>query len=265
MQIGFIGAGNMASAILRGMVRSGKFAPDTLFAFDTQGEKTAALAGELGIQAADSAEALLAVCDAVVLAVKPNVFPALLPKLGAAARQRDPLMVSIAAGKTIAFIEDLLGYDAPVVRVMPNLNATVGEAMSAYCCSGRVTDEHRALVEAMCGAFGEVMALSESAFPLFGVLAGCAPAFSFQFIDALARAGVKHGMPKADALHIAAQTVLGSAKQILESGAHPWELIDRVCSPGGTTIEGVASLQADAFDAAVARAVDAALEKDSRI
>lgn len=265
MQIGFIGAGNMASAILRGMVRSGKFAPETLFAFDTQSEKTAALASELGIHAADSAEALIAACGTVVLAVKPNVFPALLPQLGAAVKQHDPLVVSIAAGKTIAYIEDLLGCGAAVVRVMPNLNATVGEAMSAYCCSERVTDEQRALVETMCGAFGEVMALPESMFPLFGVLAGCAPAFSFQFIDALARAGVLHGMSKADALHIAAQTVLGSAKQILESGTHPWELIDRVCSPGGTTIEGVASLQADALDAAVARAVGAALDKDSRI
>ena len=189
----------------------------------------------------------------------------LLPELREALKKRDALVMSIAAGKKAHYIAALLGYPAVVIRIMPNINATVGAAMSAYCCSARVTDEQRALAEAMCGSFGEVMPLAESMFPLFGVLAGCAPAYSYMFIDALARAGVKNGMAKADALHIAAQTVLGSAKQILESGTHPWELIDRVCSPGGTTIEGVASLQADAFDAAISRAVDAALEKDSRV
>ena len=265
MKIGFIGAGNMASAILRGMVRSGAFSPETLTAFDTQAEKAAALQKELGIGVSESAEALAGDCDVVVLAVKPNVFPVLLPQIRAALQAHDPLVISIAAGKTIEFIEGLLAYNAAVIRVMPNINATVGAAMSAYCCNARVTDEQRTLTEKLCGAFGEVMPLSENMFPLFGVLAGCAPAYSYMFIDALARAGVKNGMAKADALHIAAQTVLGSAKQILESDTHPWELIDRVCSPGGTTIEGVASLQADAFDAAIARAVDAALDKDSRV
>ena len=109
------------------------------------------------------------------------------------------------------------------------------------------------------------MALPEADFPLFGVLSGCSPAFCYMFMDALARAGVKNGLSKADALRIAAQVLYGSAKQVLENDVHPWELVDRVCSPGGTTIEGVASLQADAFDAAIARAVDAALEKDKRI
>ena len=265
MKIGFIGAGNMASAILRGMVRSKRFDPAVLSAFDTQAQKTAMLGEELGIGTSRSAGELVETCDTVVLAVKPNVFPVLLPELREALKKRDALVISIAAGKTIDYIEGLLGYDAAVIRIMPNINATVGAAMSAYCCSARVTDEQRALAEAMCGSFGGVMPLAESMFPLFGVLAGCAPAYSYMFIDALARAGVKNGMAKADALHIAAQTVLGSAKQILESGTHPWELIDRVCSPGGTTIEGVASLQADAFDAAISRAVDAALEKDSRI
>ena len=265
MKIGFIGAGNMASAILRGMVRSKRFDPAVLSAFDTQAQKTAMLGEELGIGTSRSACELVETCDTVVLAVKPNVFPVLLPELREALKKRDALVISIAAGKTIDYIEGLLGYDAAVIRIMPNINATVGAAMSAYCCSARVTDEQRALAEAMCGSFGEVMPLAESMFPLFGVLAGCAPAYSYMFIDALARAGVKNGMAQADALHIAAQTVLGSAKQILESGTHPWELIDRVCSPGGTTIEGVASLQADAFDAAISRAVDAALEKDSRV
>lgn len=265
MKIGFIGAGNMASAILEGAVRSGAFSASELCAYDVNSQKAEALKDTLGIATAESCAELIAQSDAVVLAVKPNVFPTLLPSIGADLQKKDPLVISIAAGKTIEFIAGLLPYLAAVVRVMPNINATVGEAMSAYCCNARVTEAQKALTEALCGSFGKVMALSESAFPLFGVLAGCAPAYSYMFIDALARAGVKNGMAKADALKIAAQTVYGSAKQILENSAHPWELVDRVCSPGGTTIEGVASLQADGLDAAVTRAVEAALGKDKRL
>ncbi len=265
MKIGFIGAGNMASAIIKGAVRSDAFSAEDILAYDLNTAKTAVLHEELQITAADSCAALIAASDAVVLAVKPNVFESLLPTLSDVLQKKDPLIISIAAGKTIAFIEGLLQYDAAVVRVMPNINATVGEAMSAYCFNERVTNTQKALVETLCGAFGKVMCLSENAFPLFGVLAGCAPAYSYMFIDALARAGVKNGMAKTDALKIAAQTVYGSAKQILESGTHPWELVDRVCSPGGTTIEGVSSLQADGLDAAVTRAVEAALDKDKRL
>lgn len=265
MKIGFIGAGNMASAILYGAVQSGAFAPEELSACDLDAVKTASLESALGVSAAANAEELVLSSDAVVLAVKPNVFSSLLPSIAHALQEKQPLLISIAAGKTIAFIQNLLPYSAAIVRVMPNINATVGAAMSAYCCSEQVTDSQKALAEKLCASFGEVMCLPETGFPLFGVLAGCAPAYSYMFIDALARAGVKNGMAKADALKVAAQTVLGSAKQILESGAHPWELVDRVCSPGGTTIEGVSSLQADGFDAAVTRAVDAALDKDKKL
>ncbi len=265
MKIGFIGAGNMATGILRGAVRSGAFQAADLLAFDLDTAKTESLKAELGIAAVENANDLIAQADTIVLAVKPNVLGSLLPSLCEKLQAKNPLLISIAAGKTLDFLGGLLNYDAPIVRVMPNINATVGAAMSAYCCNNRVTDEQKALVEKLCASFGEVMCLPETSFPLFGVLAGCAPAYCYMFIDALARAGVKNGMAKADALKIAAQTALGSAKQILESGAHPWELVDRVCSPGGTTIEGVASLQADAFDASVARAVDAALEKDAKL
>lgn len=265
MKIGFIGAGNMACAMLCGAVRSGTFAPETLLAYDVDATKADALADQLHITAAKSAEELIDAADAIVLAVKPNTLASLLPAISPFLARKNPLLISIAAGKTLSYIGGLLSYNAAVIRVMPNINATVGEAMSAYCCNAQVTAAHKALAERLCGAFGKVMALPEADFPLFGVLSGCSPAFCYMFMDALARAGVKNGLSKADALHIAAQVLYGSAKQVLENDVHPWELVDRVCSPGGTTIEGVASLQADAFDAAITRAVDAALEKDKRI
>ena len=148
---------------------------------------------------------------------------------------------------------------------MPNINATVLEAMSAYCCSESVTDDQKEFANKLCSSFGKVIPLSESYFPLFCSIAGCAPAYAYMFIDSLARSAVKNGMNKSVALEIAAQTVLGSAKKILESDEHPWELIDKVCSPGGTTIEGIVSLQKDGFESAVCNAVDAALQKDKKV
>lgn len=174
-------------------------------------------------------------------------------------------MISIAAGKTLGFIEEALGFSPALVRVMPNINAKVGAAMSAFCANQQVTQEQKKLVARLFCAIGQVKELDEAFFPLFGVIAGSAPAFAYLFIDSLARAAVKNGMQKQVALEIAAQTVLGSAKLILEGGEHPWALIDQVCSPGGTTIEGIAALQDAGFEAGVRKSVDAALEKDRKL
>jgi pyrroline-5-carboxylate reductase len=175
------------------------------------------------------------------------------------------LLISIAAGKTTEFIRKSLTHDNRIIRVMPNINAKVGEAMSAYTANEQATVDDKLLCEKIFGGVGQVINLEETYFPLFGVIAGCAPAFGYMFIDALARAGVKNGMKKDTALMIAAQTILGSAKMILESNEHPWELIDQVCSPGGTTIEAVTSLQSDGFESAVHNAVDKAIQKDSKL
>lgn len=265
MKIGFIGAGNMATAIIRGVINSQLIRPEDIYAFDICKEKLSILASELKINACESAECVADSSDAVVLAVKPNVFPTLLPQMADSLKNNNSLIISIAAGKTIDYIANLLAFDAKIVRIMPNINATVGEAMSAYCCNGFVSETEKEFVDSFCSSFGKATNLSEEQFPIFGVIAGCAPAFAYMFIDSLARAAVKNGMPKKTALEIAAQTVLGSAKQIAESDLHPWELVDRVCSPGGTTIEGVVALQANAFESAVQKAVDASFEKDKKL
>ena len=265
MKIGFIGAGNMAGAIISGAVSSGNFKADEIMAYDVDFAKTDALAHKLSITAANDVKAMITASDIVLLAVKPNVFSTLLPAVTDELKKKNPLIISIAAGKTMEFIASFLNYDAAIIRVMPNINATVGEAMSAYCFNEKVSEEQKKAAEKLCASFGKVLCLTENYFPLFGVVSGCAPAYAYMFIDSLARAAVKNGMTKKDALQIAAQVVYGSAKQIMESDLHPWELIDRVCSPGGTTIEGVAALQADGFEATVTDAVDAALEKDKKL
>lgn len=265
MKFGFIGSGNMATAIIKGALSSGNFNSQNIFAYDLDSNKTLALKNELGIIQADSLQSLIDCCDAVILSVKPNVFASLLPSVSTVLSKKNPLIISIAAGKTIDFISNLLTYDARIIRVMPNINATVNEAMSAYCFNENVTQNDKQFCEKLCSSFGKVMCLDENYFSLFGVVAGCAPAYAYMFIDSLARAAVKNGMNKKDALQIAAQTVYGSAKQIMESGLHPWELTDRVCSPGGTTIEGVAALQENGFESTITKAVEAALDKDKKV
>ncbi|MCR4926170.1 MAG: pyrroline-5-carboxylate reductase [Clostridiales bacterium] len=261
----FVGAGNMANAIIKGVTASKVIPNENIFVFDIFQEKAEQTAKNYNINACSSADELIEKADIVILAIKPNVFPEFLPQNAEKLKNKNPLIISIAAGKTIDFISNLLGYNAHLVRVMPNVNAKVSAAMCAYCCNDNVSDAQKAEVEKIFNATGKIIPLEEKYFPVFGVIAGCAPAYAYMFIDSLARAAVKNGMNKKIALEIAAQTVLGSAKLILESDEHPWELVDQVCSPGGTTIEGVTSLQADGFEAAVTNAVDAAVEKDSRI
>ncbi len=265
MKTGFIGAGNMAGAILRGAVASGSFAPGDLAAFDLDSAKTDVLCRDLGIGRFASAQELVSGCDVVVLAVKPKSFPQVISEIRSQVRERMPLVISIAAGKTIGDIQNFFGFEPTLVRVMPNINARAGASMSAYCPNARVTAAQEEFVCRLLSSFGQSMRLDEDFFPLFGVIAGSAPAFAYMFIDALARAGVRHGMAKQQALRIAAQTVRGSAELILQSGEHPWSLIDAVCSPGGTTIEGIAALQEHGMDTAVMKAVDAAIEKDAKI
>lgn len=259
---GFIGAGNMASAMISGLVSSGTLSGGDIAVFDIDAQKTAALAKELGVRVLGSAQEVAQSCENVVFSVKPNILPEVLPPLKRVILEHKPLVISIAAGKPLSFFEERLSGEVRLVRVMPNINATVGEAVSAFCGNENATENDLAFAKKMCESFGTAVNLPEKHFPLFGVIGGSSPAFAYMFIDALARASVKNGMPKKQALEICAQAVLGSAKMILESKEHPMELTDRVCSPGGTTIEGVLSLQKNGFGSAVAGAVQAAVEKD---
>lgn len=263
MKIGFIGCGNMASAIINGIIDNKAVNSSDVYAYDIYEPAVNKAVESKQINACKSEIEVVKSSDIILLAVKPNVQASVLNTIDG--EVGDKLLISIAAGKTIEFIESNLKCKAKIVRVMPNINAKVGEAISAYCFNELVNDDDKANVELLLNAIGKVLCLDESFFPLFGVIGGCGPAFAYMFIDAMARAGVKNGMKKSDALKISAQTVLGSAKMILESGEHPWQLIDNVCSPGGTTIEGVTSLQADGFEAAVHNAVDKALDKDKKL
>lgn len=265
MKIGFIGCGNMATAIIDGIIKSESVKANDVYCFDIYSPAVDKLFDKYQINKCSSENDVAEKSDIVVLAVKPNVLADVLQKINYTLENNNPLVISIAAGKSIEFIRSNLTHNAKIIRVMPNINAVVGEAIIAYTANDSVSEDEKAVTESIFSSVGKVLYIDENAFPLFGVLGGCSPAFAYMFIDALARAAVKNGMKKDTALMISAQAVYGSAKMILESNEHPWALIDKVCSPGGTTIEGVTSLQADGFENAVHNAVDKALEKDSKL
>ena len=263
--VGFIGCGNMASAIIGGILSSGFLDAGSIGVFDVLKDKTEAFAKEKGIRFFGDVKELAENCSTVILAVKPNVLHTVLFEVGTLLEKNDPLIISIAAGKTTGDIANLLPYSPRIVRIMPNINAMVCAAVSAYCGNERITAEDKEFVEGFCDSFGKGIEIEEKLFSIYSAIGGCSPAFAYMFIDSLARGAVKNGMPKAAALEVAAQAVLGSARMILESNEHPWKLVDAVCSPGGTTIEGVASLQNDSFEASVIKAVEASYNKDKSL
>lgn len=262
MKLGFIGTGNLASAILRGVVSAGVIAPGEIMIYDINEEKLAQLKAELSVNVAASAKEIASSCDNTVIAVKPKDFSALAASISGEIKSKNSLIISTAAGKPLSAIAEDFGFDAKIVRIMPNLNAAVGESMTAVCFSENVGEEDKAFAVQFCNCFGKCVELEEKYFSAFTAVAGSAPAFAFMFADALANAGVKYGIPADIARNIAAQMLFGSAKLMLESPLALGELIKNVCSPGGTTIEGVCSLKETGFENSVLKAVDKTVEKD---
>lgn len=274
MTVGFIGTGNMATAIVRGVLADGFLPAGDIVVFDPDAAKRDALGAELGVRVASSNVELVELADVVVLAVKPQVVPAVLPPLAAQIADRRRVVVSIAAGTPLARIEELLAAGSTpvtreqrqaVVRVMPNVNAMIGAGMAAVCGNAAATPEDVELVLGMFAAVGDAIELPENQFSTFTAVAGSAPAFAYLFIDSLARGAVKAGMAKDLATRIAAQTVLGSARMVLESDSTPWELIDTVCSPGGTTVAGLVALEDRAFLATVVHGVTETIARDKEL
>ncbi len=264
MTYGFIGLGNMASAIIGGMRRSDVYRDATIFGCDISEEKCAAMASRFNMKICADAAGVFASADMVVLAVKPQVLSKLLPDLAPSVRAGQ-LVVSIAAGKELAFYEKALPIGTSVVRVMPNINALVGAAAIAVAGGKNASEEQVGAVEALFSTVGRVFRITENLFSAFTALSGSSVAFAYMYIDAIARAGVQAGFTKQLALEISAAAALGSAEMVAQSDKCPMELVDMVCSPGGTTIEGVMSLREDGFEAAIYRAVAAVIKRDKEL
>lgn len=262
--IGFIGAGNMARPIIRNTAEKGVFEKKDIFVYDPNTEALNAFCEKTGVNAAGEGF-VEKNCDVIMLCTKPQVFPSILPAIGKAVKDRDPLIISIAAGKTTEYIESLLGYGAKIARIFPNLNAEVGQAISAYTSNSKVSEEELALTGRICSSYGEAVMLGEDKFSVFGVIGGCAPAYSFMFIDALAKSGERYGLDRETAFKAAVQVVLGSAELLKAGVGEPGEMVKRVCSPGGTTIEGVNVLDSDGLYALVDKAFKASYDRDKQL
>ncbi len=262
--IGFIGGGNMASAIIGGIIGSGISDRDHIIAADKFPTVVDCLKSRFGIQAFTKNIEISSNADILFLAVKPNMFPTVIPEIKDTIK-KDVLIISIAAGQTIEKIEALFGKDIKLVRTMPNTPALVGESMSALCANANVSPEDLAIAEQIFNSFGKCEVVSESLMDAVVGVSGSSPAYVYMFIEAMADAAVADGMPRAQAYKFAAQSVLGAAKMVLETGNHPGELKDAVCSPGGTTIEAVAKLEENGFRDCVISAQRACVEKSKKM
>ena len=258
--IGFIGTGNMGGALARAAAKSG-LAEELLLA-NRSPEKAQRLAEELGGRRVSNQEAVLR-ADLLFLGVKPQMLEGMLAGVREALKQRKErqLIVSMIAGKSLQNLGELLGEDRPVIRIMPNIPAAVGAGVTLFCCSGTVTAEEKDLFRRLMAASGLVEEIDEHLMEAASGVTGCGPAFAAMFVEALADGAVACGLPRKQALTFSAQMLLGSAQMLLQSGEHPGILKDRVCSPAGSTIQGVRTLEERAFRAAVTDAVIATYEK----
>ncbi|MBS5987781.1 pyrroline-5-carboxylate reductase [Clostridium sp.] len=245
-KIGFIGCGNMGSAMVGGLVNSGFSSPSNIIV-STRTEESAKLIQEkYNVNVTTNNEEVVKNSDVIFLAVKPNMYAKVIGELRKDLLQ-EKLIITIAAGITISDMEALISDKARIIRTMPNTPALVGEGMSAICPNNNVLDEELKLVIDMYNSFGECVELEEKDFHGFIALCGSSPAYVFIFIEAMADAAVKLGIPRKKAYRMAAQSVLGSAKMVLDTEQHPGELKDMVCSPSGTTIDAVVELEKQGF------------------
>ena len=257
----FIGAGNMGGALIQAACQA--MGADQVIITNRSAAKAQALADSCSCTVAADNTSAAREAEYVFLCVKPQVMEGVVKELAPALRDKpDTVLVSIAAGLQIATLRQWLGLPNPILRIMPNTPASIGMGMLALTGEPDAREEHYQAVETILARAGRVERLAEHQMDAFSAVAGCGPAFVYPFIEALADGGVKVGLPRSQAMVYAAQMVLGSAALVLESGKHPGQLKDEVCSPGGSTIAGVAVLEERAFRSAAIQAVEAAYHRN---
>lgn len=263
MKIGFIGCGNMAKAMMTGILSKGEIKKEDITASDASKAALEAVCERLGITAAPNNTETVKSSDIIIMAIKPIYMEEVVKEISPAVGEK--LIVTLAPGKTLSWLHKTFGRDVKIIRTMPNTPAMAGEGMAALCKNEFVSDDEMNTVKSIFESFGKAEIVPETLMDAVCGVSGSSPAFVFMFIEAMADAAVAEGMPRAQAYKFAAQSVMGSAKLVLETGKHPGELKDMVCSPGGTTIEGVGVLESMGFRASVIEAVRAATEKSKGV
>lgn len=264
LTVGFLGGGNMAAALVKGLLHSKVVPPAQVIVSDVKSERLALLHETHGVETTQDNHELVKVADVVVLAVKPQVFDKVLGAVGSEFRG-DQLLVSVAAGVPIAAMESRLPANARVVRSMPNTPATVDAGATAIAAGTHATEDDLEIARALFAAVGRVVTLDETLLDAVTGLSGSGPAYVMLMIEALADGGVKVGLHRDTALLLAAQTVYGSAKLLLETGEHPGRLKDMVTSPGGTAIAGLHTLESGGLRRTLIDAVEAATNRAGQL
>ncbi len=260
MKLGFIGCGNMASAMMKGIIENKIIGSDEIIASDVLEASVCKAKNNLGIAVTTDNKEVVSKSDIIVLAVKPQYYESVITEIKDSVNS-EQIIVTIAPGKTLDWVSDKFGRNIKIVRTMPNTPALVGEGITALCRNENVTEEELDRVVTIMKGFGKCEVISEGLMDVVVSVSSSSPAYVFMFIEAMADAAVADGMPRAQAYEFAAQAVLGSAKMVLETGKHPGELKDMVCSPGGTTIEAVRVLEEKGMRSAVIEAMKACTAK----
>jgi pyrroline-5-carboxylate reductase len=256
-RLGFLGSGNMAEALMRGIISKDLWPKDKIIASDISEQRLSVVREQLGIETTADNRQVVMRSDMIIVSTKPAQVPGLLSEIAGAVTV-DKLIVSIAAAVTLAAIQSALRKDIPVIRVMPNTPALVLAGMSCLSAGAHAGEQHIAAAMKVFSGVGEALVVDEGHLDAVTGLSGSGPAYLFVVIEALSDAGVRAGLPRKVAEKLSAQTVLGAARMVLETGRHPGELKDMVASPAGTTIEGLAVLEKNGVRGAFIEAVDAA-------
>ena len=258
MNIGFVGSGNMAAALAKGFLSSGKINPENLIVSD---KSSASLEkwNNTGVKTTSDNTEVCKASDLIIYAVKPNILPIVMEETKEYIANK--IVVSIAAGVTLNTMEGILGINAKIVRAMPNTPAQVGCGMTVISPNKNISPKETDAVKDLFFGAGSVTVLEEKYINVATALHGSSPAYVYMLIDAMANSGVKYGIPKNVSIELAAKAVEGAAKMVLETDMHPSELKDAVCSPGGTTIAAVWELENGGFSATVSKAIDACIKK----
>ncbi len=264
MKIGIIGLGNMAGAILNGMLQKEIVKRDEVIGSAATDNTISRITKQYGIETTLDNRKVAEAADILILAVKPQFMADVIGQVKDYVRE-NTLLITIAAGKPISWYEEAFGKSIKLVRCMPNTPAMVGEGCTAVCVNENVTEAEQQQALELMGSFGKTCVIREGLMDAFSAIAGSSPAYVFMFIEAMADAGVAAGMPRSQAYEAVAQSVLGSAKLMLESGKHPGELKDMVCSPGGTTIQGVKKLEENGMRGAIMDAISACVDKAKQL
>ena len=261
MQYGFLGCGNMGGAVAKAL---SKTTTDILLTSKSV-SSASRLADELGCQSTESNLLVAQSCDVIFLAVKPQMLRDVLTPLADVLQSRKPLLVSMAAGYTIAQLEEMVGGILPIIRIMPNTPVAIGKGMTTYCFNHLVTEDMITDLLTALQASGRFDPIDEKLMDAASAAAGCSPAYAYMFIEAMADGAVSCGLPRAKAMEYAAAALAGAAEMVLASGKHPGALKDAVCSPGGSTIAGVRALEEGGFRGAVMDAIIAAYQKGQQL